>query len=284
MRVLAGAVLGAIFAFASPGLWAQECWRVACDSNTTLTVIGGVSPSVAVASTAITESRNAGTAASGWVTSCVGEVVSGEQALALLSGRAVPFDQTDLSPRFDPTASWGLVRCPAHPNAGVAGDLYAIYEVAAPPQRVIDLVVARAYGATVLPELVVSSLPSGSLDHPLVTGLGSWLWLAGWGTASASASLPGITATVTASPDTAVSWRLVVAGRVDDIECSGPGNATSASCELTPTIRGDGLLGARVRWEYSVVCTPFCAVALPDAVAESATPVVVAEVRGVIVG
>lgn len=148
---------------------AQQCWRVSCDSNSTISVTGGAAPSVAVTSSAGRESRTRATNVSGWVASCVSEVVSGQVALGLLSGRAVPFGAADVAAGFDPDAAWGLVRCPDHPNVDVAADFYAIYEVATPPQRVVDLVVARAFGATVVPELAVSSSPSGSADRPLIT-------------------------------------------------------------------------------------------------------------------
>ncbi len=285
MRALAGLfVVARLVIVGSLSVMAGQCSTLVCDDNSTIMATGGIAPSVAVTSTAGGESHTRATNVSAWVASCFGEVVTGKVALGLFSGRAVPFGRTEVAAGFDPDASWGLVRCPDHPNVGVAGDFYAIYEVATPPQRVIDIVVARASGATVLPELAVLSSPSGSANRPLVTGLSSWLWLEGWRSASASASLPGIVASVTATPASNVSWRLDAGGHVEAVDCQGPGVATLVTCELAPAVRGQGELSAQVRWEYRVACTPACAVALPDEVVDVSIPVRVAEVRGVIVG
>lgn len=200
-----------------------------------------------------------------------------------LSNRAVPFDESDVAPGYDGAAFWGMIRCPAHPNAGVAGDVYAAYEVGDPPQRVVDLVVARAYEATVLPALVVGSSPTGSGEQPLVTGLASWLWVDGWRAASASASLPGVSATVTAAPDSDIVWTLSAGERRIVESCVGPGNAND-SCSIVPLVRGSGLLELRVEWTFAVSCEPACAVSLPRQLAEATRPVEVAEVRGVITG
>ncbi len=225
-----------------------------------------------------------GGTASGWVASCSGEVVSGAEALKWLSNRAVPFDESDVAPGYDGAASWGMIRCPAHPNVAVAGDVFAVYELGEPPQRVVDLVVARAYEATVLPVLVVGSSPSGNGGQPLVTGLASWLWVEGWRTASASASLPGVSATVTAAPDSEIVWTLSTSERRIEVPCTGPGNAADSSCSVTPLVRGSGLLELRVEWTFAVSCEPACAVSLPRETTEANRPVEVAEVRGVITG
>ena len=220
-----------------------------------------------------------GGVASGWVASCSGEVVSGAEALKWLSNRAVPFGESDVAPGYDGAASWGMIRCPAHPNVDVAGDVFAVYELGEPPQRVVDLVVARAYEATVLPVLVVGSSPTGSGEQPLVTGLASWLWVEGWRTVSASASLPGVSATVTASPDSEIVWTLSAAERRIEVPCAGPGNANDDSCSIVPLVRGSGVLEVRVEWTFAVSCEPACAVSLPRQVTEATRPVEVAEVR-----
>ena len=259
-----------------------ECLLSSCDRNTTITAVGGAAPSVEIVSVGRRERVEERGAASGWVASCGGEVISGAEALLWLSNRAVPLGESDVAPGFDADAAWGLVRCPAHPNPGVAGDVFAVYELGDPPQRVVDVVIARAYEATVLPTLLVGSSPGGDADHPWVTGLASWLWVEGWQTASASASLPGVSATVVASPSPDVDWALNTTDNLVSVACVGPGTNEGDGCSITPNLRGGGTVQLTVDWTYRVSCSPACSATLPTQRIETDRPVEVAEIRGVL--
>jgi hypothetical protein len=66
--------------------------------------------------------------------------------------------------------------------------------------------------------------PRIGLDPPATTsqlvGLPTWLWVANWGAGQATASLDGVTATVTATP-TQVRW---TSDQGDATTCAGPGS------------------------------------------------------------
>jgi hypothetical protein len=275
------------------GCLAEEC------GDTTVVLGGGSTPSVEVTATYAPWTGRA--AVPGWVNTCTHELITGEEALDWLSPRGVTWSPTDVSPRFDPAGTWVMVRCPDHPNSVLAGDVYALYEPAEPTRRVVDLVVARAYDRTQLTPIEVVASPDGSPERPLLTQLPTWLWIDSgqWAPVSASASLPGITATVTAAPSDRVRWSLSGQGRraALSVICDGPGvgydftlseDRQHSDCTLTPvrTADADGAsLSLRVTWDYAVACAPIaCPVSLPAVVTESVQPVTIIEVRGVIIG
>ncbi len=64
---------------------------------------------------------------------------------------------------------------------------------------------------------VVELSPKVGLNQ--ITQLTTWMWVTNWEPDSASASVPGVTSTVTATP-TKVTWNM---GNGDEVVCNGPG-------------------------------------------------------------
>jgi hypothetical protein len=104
--------------------------------------------------------------------------------------------------------------------------------------------------------------PAIGLDPPATTsqlvGLPTWLWVANWGAGQATASLDGVTATVTATP-TQVRW---TSAGGDAITCAGPGavydsarpaDAQHSDCTLLFQTAGPERLTATVT--YAVTWT-----------------------------
>ena len=60
---------------------------------------------------------------------------------------------------------------------------------------------------------------SPKTDVNQIVQLPTWMWLTNWESQSASASVPGVTSTVTARPAT-VTWDM---GNGDEVVCNGPG-------------------------------------------------------------
>lgn len=295
MSLVSSVVSVSILLSPSPvaGCLAEEC------GDTTVVLGGGSTPSVEI--TATHPSWTGRASVPGWVNTCTHELITGADALDWLSPRGVTWSPRDLSPQFDPSGEWVMVRCPDHPNSVLAGDVYALYEPAEPTQRVVDLVVATAYDQTRLTSIVVVASPNGSPERPLLTQLPTWLWIddGQWTPVSASAALPGITARVTATPSDLVTWSL--SGQGPDrgllVTCDGPGVGYDytlsearqhSDCTLTPVRAADpdgALLSLRVTWDFAVACAPIsCPVSLPAVVTESVQPVTIIEVRGVIIG
>jgi hypothetical protein len=59
--------------------------------------------------------------------------------------------------------------------------------------------------------------PKADLDQ--IVQLPTWMWVSNWGSESATASVPGVSATVTATP-ASVTWEM---GNGDQVVCSGRG-------------------------------------------------------------
>ncbi len=60
---------------------------------------------------------------------------------------------------------------------------------------------------------------SPQADVNQIVQLPTWMWVSNWGSDSATASVPGVSATVTATP-ASVTWDM---GNGDQVVCSGPG-------------------------------------------------------------
>ena len=86
---------------------------------------------------------------------------------------------------------------------------------AAPAVTGADLA-RQAYGSFKLSAPVPRMAPTADR---LVVQLATWLWVDGWKPLTATAAVPGLTATVTAVP-TSVTWTMGDGGRVT---CAGPG-------------------------------------------------------------
>jgi hypothetical protein len=79
----------------------------------------------------------------------------------------------------------------------------------------------QAYRFLPLPAPIVRTNPP--IGRPQLSNLRTWLWVdpASWGSRSATAAVPGLSATVTATP-VSVTWTMGDGGRV---VCNGPGRA-----------------------------------------------------------
>ncbi len=274
---------------------AESCRDEDCSTNDSVHVTGGYQPSVELTASVGTEREHGG--APDWVRTCSYRELTGADALAWVSPRATPLTHTDVAAGYDADSVWVMIRCPAHPHPVIAADVYAIYQPGDPPRRVIDLVVSRAYDQTELTEFELEASPEGSPDRPLLTQLPTWLWVDGdqWGPVSASAGLPGVTATVTAMPVDEVIWSLSGQHVPTSITCATPGlpfdptrldAAQPSHCVLTPTRTtriGTSAITLVTTWRYAVACAPVaCTTTLPEVTAESSRPVSIIEVRGVV--
>ena len=262
-----------------------------CHDNTVITTGGGVTPAVTVISSnggATHQPENV----PDWVSTCVHEVMTVEALLVLLANEDV--NGGDLVEGADPDSMWVVVRCPDHPSALIGGDIYSFYEQTDPLQPSVDLAIARAYEATELTAFYPEASPAGSVDVPLITQLPTWLWIdaAEWGPVSASASLPGVTATVVATPSIEVVWS---GGLDNEVRCEGPGaeydfdrrdDEQHSGCTLLfqhSSSVGEVSISVAVTWTYTVSCVPvpLCGGTLPSLTLVSERPVRVAELIGV---
>lgn len=96
----------------------------------------------------------------------------------------------------------------------------------------VEVLVSEAYAEVAPPFAVPFTSPDR--DGEQVVGLPTWMWLdpASWQTVSATAEVPGVTATVTATP-VRVVWDMgedapdgaTIASGGDPVPCDGPGQA-----------------------------------------------------------
>ncbi|MCU0269227.1 MAG: hypothetical protein MUF83_11345 [Acidimicrobiales bacterium] len=155
-------------------------------------------------------------------------------------------------------------------------------------QRAAD----EAYKRLVLPLPSITTSPP--LGKPQLVGVPTWLWLGSWESASASASLAGVTSTVTAVPQS-VSW---TTGDGAQVTCSGPGTSydfsrpaasQSTDCRHVYTRRstasgpdGTYTLTATVTWTVSWQATNGEAGDLGTLTSTASTSVQVLEAQAVI--
>jgi hypothetical protein len=101
-----------------------------------------------------------------------------------------------------------------------------VWLAGAPPAAVSPEVVAQqAVSRLALPAATIRLSPSGEQ----LTGLPVWMWLdsASWGSRAATASVPGLSVTATATPVAAV-WRM---GDGNQVVCRGPGTPWRAGMD-----------------------------------------------------
>ena len=139
------------------------------------------------------------------------------------------------------------------------------------------------------PQVVLS--PKVGLNQ--ITQLPTYMWVTNWGPDSASASVPGVTATVTAAP-TKVTWNM---GNGDQVVCNGPGTpfdfsrpeeSQATDCSYTyrhsSTGQPGGVYQVSATMSYDVSWTAEGAPgggALPDVSATETFPVRVIEIHAV---
>lgn len=151
---------------------------------------------------------------------------------------------------------------------------------------------AVAYAARAdfsLPSPVISMSPSG--DTPILVQVPVWMWIASdaWGPEAATATVPGGSVTVSATP-TDVSWQM---GDGTTVSCDGPGTAynprvhdpaaESPDCGHTYTATSaENEVTAAVSWAVSWSSTDGDGGDLPALVTESSQTVRVIESSGVV--
>ena len=118
-----------------------------------------------------------------------------------------------------------------------------------------------------------------------VVGVQTWLWLrSGWASKSATASVPGLSATVTAQP-TRVVWSMGDGGRT---VCDGPGKAwdpdqpdASTDCSYTYPVAGHFTVTVTVYFQTSWSASDGTAGQLAAITGRTTVPVTVDEIQAV---
>ncbi len=142
----------------------------------------------------------------------------------------------------------------------------------------------QALASLVLPEPTIELSPPRDAEH--LVGLPSWYSVATpWTTDDESASLGGVTSTVTATP-VAVSWD--PGDGSDVIVCSGPGDAWVAgedpTCGHTYTDSGTFTLTAMIEWDVAWQATTGVGGPLAPLTTTSTWPVTVRQAQAVLGG
>jgi hypothetical protein len=127
----------------------------------------------------------------------------------------------------------------------------AVGGAAAPPPPTSAVVVATSARAQlVLPLPDAQLAPPPDVDQ--IVGVATWLWLSPdqWQPLSRTASVPGVSATVTARPQS-ITWD---AGDGTSLDCAGPGLAfepgrTASDCTHVYLDRGDVTTTITVHWQ-----------------------------------
>ncbi|MFL1427523.1 MULTISPECIES: hypothetical protein [unclassified Nocardiopsis] len=129
---------------------------------------------------------------------------------------------------------------------------------------------------------------SPGAEAPILVQVPVWLWVGDWEARSATASVPGGSVTVTATPSS-LSWDM---GDGTTVECDGPGTAytprlhdpadASPDCGHTYTSRGSREVVANMAWSITWSSTSGEGGSLPDLVTTSSVPVRVVESSGVV--
>ncbi len=118
--------------------------------------------------------------------------------------------------------SYGII-CKDENGNEVVNDLRDFEEGGATPEVDPEFLAEQAAArlAVAPPEIQLS--PKADLNQ--IVQLPTWMWVSNWEPASATASVPGVTSTVTATP-ASVTWDM---GNGDQVVCSGPGTPFDSS-------------------------------------------------------
>ncbi len=154
------------------------------------------------------------------------------------------------------------------------------------PDDLVDAVISDAYERTPVVAFHPYSAPTGDEVVPLVVRFPTSLFVdeGAWVPVSATASIPPLTVTTTATP-VEITWSGGDAPEV--VICAGPGSADDRAECVTEfhesSAAGVQRLSASVRWEVVFVCSAQCGSGvLPDLVTVSEREVVVAEVQALV--
>ncbi len=201
----------------------------------------------------------------------------------------------------DPDEIWYVVFCaPSAEAIGVGPQviLTGILETwpgtDAPPQIILDWLIAYGYALVEIPVQFNTTSPVGDTAAPMITQLPTWLWIdpVVWSTRSATTPpVFGVTATVTAEPYR-VEFRNSEGGYIDCGANEGavynyglPGGSQSTSCSLTyrdASSVANQEIESTVYWEVTYACSAWCGSGtLPDFEILTSREVRVAEVIGV---
>ena len=131
---------------------------------------------------------------------------------------------------------------------------------------------------------------SPDVDTPVLVHVPVWMWIDSdhWQERSATASVPGGSVTVTATP-TSVAWHM---GEGTLVECEGPGtpydpithapDAVSPDCGQTFSTIGTVQVSAQISWETQWTSSSGEGGSLPSLTTETSTSVRVIESSGVV--
>lgn len=229
--------------------------------------------------------------------------LDGPTVIDYAGGRGILLGITD--PTMETSeAVYVFVSCPTPVFNGFA---WAVWEQTdPPPPAVIDALVRAARASIEVPDLTPRSAPDG-LDTPFLTQLPVWLWVApaSWTPVSATAALPEIALSVTATATPLrTDWLAAGANSIapdTDLRASTTCAAgtpwaeglSDADTDCTVTFTGTTPPGTTVdlsvttTYDLTFACTPgLCdpdAIDLPDLAVTVTRPVTVTEARGIIV-
>lgn len=298
-------VIGGLGSFSSP-VGAQEGTEVedstSINSNVTPNV-GRTGPNTVEVSLegGIEGQTITGPGAPEWLQACRYEVLSGPAVADVLN--IVTGSTPNSSRPADPDDEWGALFCPGSPqavavtpNVALTGLLAAWAIGDAPPQIVLDVLIARSRAAIELPLQVGQGAPFGDVDAPLITQLPTWLWIepAVWSPRSATPpAVFGVAVTATATP-TNVTFANDAGDVVDCGANSGPAydfsrsdDDQSSDCVLTyrhSSAVGEHTLTTTITWDVTYACTAFCGSgALPGFTITTTRPVRVAEMQALLI-
>lgn len=191
-----------------------------------------------------------------------------------------------------------LVTCPAETllETGL-GDaqsgILAYFPVGTVPQPLIDALRREAYEQTPVVAFYPGSAPAGSIDAPLITRFPTWLFVdeTAWGPVSATASIPPLSITATATP-VETTWiggdrpEMVTCGSGTAFDLSLPFEDQTTDCAMSwihSSAMAEHELSLDVRWEVRFECSAICGAGpLPDIVTSSSRTVRVAEVQALV--
>ena len=194
------------------------------------------------------------------------EFQSLDDAAVVAAITRVPVEQVPPSPN-----GWSLVLCTGGDSMSPVETMHIWPRGDALPPSVRDGLVEAAVDSLEVPYLTPQTSPAGTPEHPLVTGLETWLWVdAGqWKAVAAQASIPVATVTATAVP-TLITWD--PGDGSPRTACDGPGEAwsagrpanTEAPCghvyrRTSGSANGGAWpLSVTVTWDVTWSCEPGC--------------------------
>jgi hypothetical protein len=170
--------------------------------------------------------------------------------------------------------------------------VYSVFVVYQPGVRVVDSGTLARQASKTLPLDYPAVRTSPDTAVPQYVGVASWLWIdpAQWKPMSATASIPGLSATVTATPlrsewDVGDGSEPVVCGAGTPYDQSRPAAEQRTDCshvfERASSTAADGVFHASVTvwWSVTWQATDGAAGALPDAFRTSTFDLLVGEIE-----